>query len=199
MKGLTLVQPGLACCGIGVQFPVEYACFQSDPAGDARPLRFPKLAAPGSQAALSFRGLLWATDRGQTVEALESSPSPHHRTTRKRPFGFRRCYSGLTGSFEQEAVSGCRMVVVGSRPSTDVAPEKISRRERQVTDLEPAVRLPADSGRSPAVTAVDPITRNRAAIIAYLSFNLERPQTAAPLSDEGELLTHRGGSPNSDE
>lgn len=25
MKGLTFVQPGLACCGIGVQFPVEYA------------------------------------------------------------------------------------------------------------------------------------------------------------------------------
>jgi len=39
MKGPTLVQPGLACSGIGVQFPVEYACFQSDPAGDARPLR----------------------------------------------------------------------------------------------------------------------------------------------------------------
>jgi hypothetical protein len=67
---------------------------------------------------LSFRGLLSATDRGQAVEALESSPSPHDRTTRKRPFGFRRCYSGLTGSFEQEAVSGCRMVVVGSRPLT---------------------------------------------------------------------------------
>jgi hypothetical protein len=48
---------------------------------------------------LGFRGLLSAADRGQTVEALESSPSPHHRTTRKRPFGFRRCYSRLTGSF----------------------------------------------------------------------------------------------------
>jgi hypothetical protein len=52
MKGLTFVQPGLACCGIGVQFPVEYACFRSDPAGDARPLRFPiELAA---QAATEF-------------------------------------------------------------------------------------------------------------------------------------------------
>ncbi len=55
MKGLTLVQPGLACCGIGVQFPVEYACFPSDPAGDARPRRFPiELAAPGPQAATGF-------------------------------------------------------------------------------------------------------------------------------------------------
>lgn len=55
MKGPTLVQPGRACYGIGVQFPVEYACFQSDPAGDARPLRFPiQLAAPGSQAATEF-------------------------------------------------------------------------------------------------------------------------------------------------
>jgi hypothetical protein len=100
MKGLTFVQPGLACCGIGVQFPVEYACFPSDPAGDARPRRFPiELPLQDHKRPLSFRGLLSATDRGQTVEALESSPSPHHRTTRKRPFGFRRCYSRLTGSF----------------------------------------------------------------------------------------------------
>jgi len=65
---------------------------------------------------LSFRGLLSAADRGQTVEALESSPSPHRRTTRKRLFGFRRCYSRLTGSFEAEAVIGCRMASVGNRP-----------------------------------------------------------------------------------
>jgi hypothetical protein len=55
MKGLTFGQRGLACCGIGVQFPVEYACCQSDPAGDAWPRRFPiELAAPGFQAATEF-------------------------------------------------------------------------------------------------------------------------------------------------
>jgi hypothetical protein len=44
-------------------------------------------------------------------------------TTRKPPFVTQECYSCAIGSFEEEAVSGCRMVVVGSRPSKDIATE----------------------------------------------------------------------------
>ena len=73
-------------------------------------------------------------DPGQTVEALESSLSPHHRTTRKRPFGFRRCCSRLTGSFEVGAVTGCRMASGGIRPQPEVRP-------RPIADLQTAAPL----------------------------------------------------------
>ena len=98
---------------------------QSDPAVGAWPLKsFVWLAAPAHKRSLSFRGRLTATDPEQTVESLQGGHSPHAATNGKPPFVTQECYSCAIGSFEEEAVSGCRMVVVGSRPSAAVAPPK---------------------------------------------------------------------------
>jgi hypothetical protein len=60
-----------------------------------------------------------AGDPEQMVGAFESGHSSPRPATREQPFGFRRCCSRLTGSFEAGAVTGCRMAFGGSRPETD--------------------------------------------------------------------------------
>jgi hypothetical protein len=79
-------------------------------------------------------------DPEQTVEGLESSHTPHPSTTRRPPFDIQWRHSCVTGSFAVGAVTGCRMVRLGTRPGTD-AEEVCCPKQSNTTGKAGGLRL----------------------------------------------------------
>jgi hypothetical protein len=115
---------------------------------------------------------------------LEASPSDRSRSRRPQA-GMGRLLPQLHMKSRAEkplpVVNRRRATSVGSRLPTDVASEKSSRRERQVTDLEPAIRLPSDSGRSSARAVIDGTLCGRPVWILYRPSGGQARRTAASI------------------